>query len=275
MLAEEIKNHLINVKKLDIQRFFNKVEDLDYTNFVNNLNDKKFVIETINKIVSGHIYILRSSVSKNFFIDAKIKLQNIYENTNPISPKMLNGIKNGYYISENSTDVGYQTMDRSFYFFSWNNDESGIYNNLIEKYKPLKILNGFDKNEVTSNIPTDGFVERLHAIHYPVGGGKISKHYDSTKLCIANFGVYGTEFGIDYNHGGFFLENKKKEKINIDPLVKTGDLVIFHPGLIHGVDPILPKKKLLINSQDGRWFFNMNVVESHEVKNRDYSVSVK
>ena len=77
MLAKEIKNHLINVKKLDIQRFFNKVEDLDYTNFVNNLNDKKFVIETINKIVSGHIYILRSSVSKKFFIDAKIKLQNI------------------------------------------------------------------------------------------------------------------------------------------------------------------------------------------------------
>ena len=275
MFLEEIKNHIKEIKKLQPHRFFKKVEEFNYNNFIKNLNDKKFVLETIDKIISGHVYILRSSVPKDFFLNAKTKLQNIFNNTNPINPKMLNGIKNGYYISENSSNIGYQTMDRSFYFFSWNEDETEIYKTLIEKYKPLKILNGFDKNEITKNIPTDGFVERLHAIHYPVGGGKISKHFDSTKFCIANFGVYGTEFGIDYNKGGFFVENEKKEKVNIDSMVKTGDMVIFYPGLIHGVDPVLPEKKLLINSQDGRWFFNMNVVESHEVKNRDYSVSVK
>ena len=45
MFAEEIKNHLIEVKKLDTQRFFKKVEDLDYTNFVKNLNDKNLLLK--------------------------------------------------------------------------------------------------------------------------------------------------------------------------------------------------------------------------------------
>ena len=67
MFVQEIKNHLKEIKKLEPHRFFKKVEDLNYNNFLKNLNDKKFVLETIDKIISGHIYILRSSVPKDFF----------------------------------------------------------------------------------------------------------------------------------------------------------------------------------------------------------------
>ena len=58
---------------------------------------------------------------------------------------------------------------------------------------------------------------------------------------------------------------------NENTLVEDGFMVLRYENN----ENIKVPKKLSVNSQDGRWFFNMNVVESHEVKNRDYSVSVK
>ena len=40
-------------------------------------------------------------------------------------------------------------------------------------------------DEISNNIPSDGVVERMHIIHYPNGGGKISKHVDPIKFANA------------------------------------------------------------------------------------------
>ena len=72
---------------------------------------------------------------------------------NLISHKVLDGIKNGYYVSRNIGGSSYQTYDRSFYFFSWNKDQSGIYSELINIYKPFKILNGLKNEDFSSFSP--------------------------------------------------------------------------------------------------------------------------
>jgi hypothetical protein len=145
----------------------------------------------------------------------------------------------------------------------------------MKLYKPLKILNGLDREEYSKNIPSDGVVERLHVIHYPDGGGQISKHTDSTKYAIANFGLYLTEFGKDYENGGFYAEDLNSNKIIVDKYVRKGDFVIFFPGIIHGVDPVYVKKNNNLDiSIAGRWFANINIIESHHIKNREYSQKV-
>ena len=115
----------------------------------------------------------------------------------------------------------------------------------------------------------------MHVINYPVGTGLISKHYDPINMSIMNFGIYATEFGIDYNEGGFFVENDNAQKINIDKEIKKTDLVLFFPGMIHGVDPIKIERKLDNKNSNGRWFFNLNIVQSHHNKDRQHTVSVK
>ena len=124
-------------------------------------------------------------------------------------------------------------------------------------------MNGLNKNEITYNKPKDGIIERLHVIKYPSPFGQISKHYDPINVSIFNFGLYATEYGKDYTDGGFFVVNKKNKKILIDKKIKKTDIVLFFPSLIHGVDKI--------KNSEGRWFINVNHVQSHEVKNRQFT----
>ena len=45
-------------------------------------------------------------------------------------------------------------------------------------------------------------------------------------------------------------------------------LFFFFPSLIHGVDKVKNSK---IKKSNGRWFVNINHIQSHEVKNREYT----
>ena len=263
-----IKNKVKNIKLNKKEIFFNNYKIYEYDIFKKKLNSKNFVIKCINQISSGSVIILRNSIDPKFLDKMKTKLNEILKKKKPISPKVKTGIKNGYYISKQLSSKGYKTVDKSFYFFSWNQDPTGIYKKVINIYKPLKILNGLSKNEITKNKPVNGIIERVHVINYPLNSGLISQHYDPINVTIFNFGIYATEYGEDYDSGGFFVLNKNKKKIFFDKKIKKNDAVIFFPSLIHGVDKV---KKIGQTKSDGRWFVNVNLAQSHEVKNREYT----
>ena len=258
-----IKSKVEEIKKINKKIFFSGLKKYNYKTFIKKLESLTFVLDSINHLKSGNIIILRNSLNEKFLENAKIILNKFSKDKKPINPKIKTGIKNGYYISKNLNTKGYKTVDTSFYFFSWNKDKTGIYNKIIKIYKPLKILNGLKKNEITNNRPKDGIIERLHIIKYPSPFGQISRHYDPINVSIFNFGLYATEFGKDYSKGGFFVVNKKNKKILIDKKIKKTDIVLFIPSLIHGVDKIKNSK--------GRWFINVNHIQSHEVKNRQFT----
>ena len=44
--------------------------------------------------------------------------------------------------------------------------------------------------------------------------------------------------------------------------------MIFYGSIAHGVDKVDPKKKLIWNSDKGRWFIGMFVNDSDHVQNR-------
>ena len=56
-----------------------------------------------------------------------------------------------------------------------------------------------------------------------------------------NAGIYVTEYNTDYNSGGFYI-SKNKKKYFLDHFVSSGDLVLFPPNIIHGVDPVFNSK---------------------------------
>tara|TARA_A100001015_G_scaffold223682_1_gene252004 strand:+ start:4686 stop:5510 length:825 start_codon:yes stop_codon:yes gene_type:complete len=263
-----IQNRIKEIKKKKNKIFFKGLKTYNYFEFKTKLNSINFVLKCLNLLSNGYILVLKDSISSKFLDTAKKKLKIFAKKTSPISPKIKSGIKNGFYISKSLNSEGYKTVDRSFYFFSWNKDKLGIYKKIINIYKPLKILNGLKSNEITKNKPQDGIIERLHIINYPSYSGKITRHYDPINVSIFNFGLYATEYGKDYSSGGFFALNKKNKKILIDKKIKKTDIVLFFPSLIHGVDKV--KNENICNS-DGRWFINVNHIQSHEVKNREYT----
>ena len=265
---EIIQNKIEKIKKEKSKIFFKGLKTYNYFVFKKKLKSINFVLKCLNDLSNGYIFILKNSIKPNFLDYSKKKLNLLAKNSRPINPKIKSGIKNGFYISRNLDPRGYKTVDRSFYFFSWNKDKLGIYKKIIDIYKPLKILNGLKNNDMSKNKPKDGIIERLHIINYPIHSGQISRHYDPVNVSVFNFGLYATEYGVDYTKGGFFVFNKNYKKILIDSKVKKTDIVLFFPSLIHGVDKV---KNLKLKKSDGRWFININHIQSHEVKNREYT----
>ena len=49
-------------------------------------------------------------------------------------------------------------------------------------------------------------------MNYPIGSGFISRHVDPTKIVKITAGIYITEYGKNYDAGGFYVLNKKGKK---------------------------------------------------------------
>ena len=58
----------------------------------------------------------------------------------------------------------------------------------------------------------------------------------------------------------------KDEKVELDKHFHIGDMVLFSPGLRHGVSAVEPMDSKI--KSDGRYFLNMNLIQSHHVKDR-------
>lgn len=272
-MKSEISKKISEIKNNpNVNRFYKETISYDYLDFTNKLKSSEFVLSCIDKLSLGTIFVLKNSIDENFIEYAKNTLTKISKDELEIDSKVLDGCKNGFYNAKNLNEDGYKTFDKSFYFYHWNDDKTGIFDKIYSLYKPLKILNGNNENDLIENIPSDGHVERLHVINYPIGGGQISKHYDPISISICNFGLYGTKNGVDYDEGGFFVLNKDNEEVNLDKDIEKTDIVLFFPGLIHGVNPINAK----MNSENkGRWFFNINTIESHHNLEREFTVAIK
>ena len=232
-------------------------------------------IATLNeKIISGYIVIVRGVVAKS-----KIKkfLEEIINSNIPISEStaIIEGVKNIHYISNNigKNSGMYSSRDQSWYFFPWNEDDLNVLGFFQEIYNNVLLLNNRIPSEIIKNTPKNGIVQRLHLIHYPPDFGEISMHIDPVNVASVNSGIYFSQHGVDYENGGFYSVNDKGEEICVDKLINTGDMVLFYPGMIHGVRPI----KALLNKESvlqGRFFFNMAMVESHEVRDRMKSIGI-
>ena len=176
----------------------------------------------------------------------------------------------GSHNASESDDSIYEAVDKSFYFFPWNEDSTGISDLLQPLFNQVLRLNGFSPEEMVRRTPKDGVVQRFHLIYYPQGQGLISAHRDPIKETSFTGGVYVTEFGRDYTSGGFYVLNREGEKVYVDHQVNSGDVVLFLANLPHGVDVnFFDQNNKFDNDSNrfmGRCFINMTVVESHQVK---------
>ena len=112
---------------------------------------------------------------------------------------------------------GYHSLEHSYYFFGWNDDDLGIFN-LVDKYwSAVKVLSGNKATDFRKNRPKDGVVDRISVIHYPEGSGYISVHCDPDKTQKTLLGCPLTTMGKDYPFGkqGFTVfDNGISSKLN-------------------------------------------------------------
>ena len=238
--------------------------------------DPKNVKKLESKLKNSEVIIVRQAIDAN--VIRRIALELLANPPQKSSnSRIIEGIENIYYESEpqnseSSKISEYAAVDRSFYFFPWNKDFSGLSAGVQPLFDQVCRINGFDPSEIIKRTPKDGVVQRFHLIFYPAGKGLISPHRDPIKETTVTSGIYVTEYGRDYNEGGFYIQDYAGEKIFVDHEVKSGDLVLFLANLPHGVDVnsfFGERSPEFSEYFDGRCFLNMTVVESHHVVDRE------
>jgi hypothetical protein len=257
-----------------IEPFYKSVTSISKSFFMDPVNSQELFI----KLKNCEIIIVREAVNAG---SVRGIVSELLANPPPKSnhPRIIEGVENIYYESEpkKNEDISqsqYSAVDQSLYFFPWNQDPSGLYELIRPLFDQVCRINGFDPTETIRRTPKDGVVERLHLIFYPAGKGLISPHRDSIKVTTVTSGIYISEYGRDYNEGGFFLYDYEGKKIFVDHQIKSGDLLLFLANLPHGVDVNTfsgERSSKFSDYFDGRCFLNMTLVESHHVVDRETS----
>ena len=254
------------------QPFYKSVSEVSKIFFMDPTNVKNL----LNKLKNSEVIIVRQAIETNVIRRIVFELL-----ANPpgksSDSRIIEGIENIYYESESQNNKSmknseYAAVDRSFYFFPWNQDFSGLSALVQPLFDQVCRINGFDPLEIIKRTPKDGVVQRFHLIFYPAGKGLISPHRDPIKETTVTGGIYVSEYGRDYNEGGFFIQDYAGKKIFVDHEIKSGDLVLFLANLPPGVDVNSfsgERSSEFPDYFDGRCFLNMTVVESHHVVDRE------
>lgn len=195
--------------------------------------------------------------------------------------KMVDDCPNYNQIVQTDLDpsIGYSTINRSFYFFRWNEDKLGIFNLVDEAWDTIKEFWHIPADSYKNNIPSDGMVERVQILFYPLNHGFLSTHSDGQTAQELVIGIPLTDIGTHYAKGGLYFIDEKKKHNYVDHISPCGEVVTWVGSILHGVDeptslPYMPPHVHWFNQQ-GRWMMLLSIVESHVSKNRQTSKSMK
>ena len=273
--VETYPHHLRNIILIDSNEFIDKVLNAS----------KDEAKELVDSVYSGDAYILQNAVNSDCVEDIKQKVYDWSLSLPSQRVKMLDGCKDYHCINDKPQGPlgGYTTIEHSYVFFRHNKDEfTSTLFNLFDKYwGAIKVLSGNEEDEYHNNIPSDGIIDRITFMQYPYNEGKISKHYDSSKIQKLLLGSLFSQIGEDYDFGenGFYVIDKRGRKIHLENVAQKGDFVCVSPTLYHGVPPVKKRgvedSDLNWGSLDGRWYLQCYSPESHEVVDRDYTVAIK
>jgi hypothetical protein len=223
--------------------------------------------------VKKEAFIVKNCAQKNLKKITLNLVEHYKKNKKPSFHKMLDGTPNFHRMIDRNITKKYSlyAIKHSFFLYNWN-----IKNKLEKKFKDgvykhwryVKFLAGNSKNKFEKNIPSNGQIDRLQIVRYPAGGGELRDHVDPRKNQRVVSGLIMSKLNEDFKQGGFYFKSSKSNKINIEKRLDIGDGVMFYGSIVHGVDKVDPREKLVWNSNKGRWFIGMFVNDSDHVKNR-------
>ena len=271
-----------NVKESDLPSYANKIITIDFEEFKkkyhnnNNTKDKK---DLIKSLLDGDIYILKNSFEKNILEKLKdYVIKEKFSKKNFEFHKVLDGVPN---FSRNITpdlakNYSIIQIKMSSYWFPFNEDKETfkIFQMVYPKWRTLKYISGYKEDIFEKNIPSDGLVDRIQVVRYPLNTGVIEPHTDPYLYQRFFISSYFSKKGIDYNEGGFYAFDKNKKEVDVEKILDIGDLCFGLATIKHGVNEAkgsgtknLPPTDL----RSGRWFLGIYTMESDYSKERHTS----
>ena len=283
-----IKNKKIDYIWKDIERIKNKpkyctgIITESFQDFCERFCQQESLKNTVNEILDGKVFIIKSCFSKEFIDKLKISFNHFVLSKPSSFHKVLEGCPDFHRVIDEKLSNLYsvKAVKHSAYFFNWNGDPYKLFPEIYDKWRLLKFLGGNAFNEYENNTPKNGVVDRLQILKYP-SGGEMDLHCDpdhNQKLFISIY-MSKREKNGDYEEGGFYLINDEEENIDLENHIDVGDLGFGYATLMHGVKKINYSKfqeaNANFNSESVRWYLGLFSNDSDEIKNRKTAISVK
>ncbi len=210
------------------------------------------------RVAEGEMFIVKGVFSPAALKEMVLEVFNSYKD---VEPKVLDyhwGIENYWRLDNNPPKSSRPKVQSLYFTFFWNKE----FPRVMEIGKMLGRL----RNKIAGLDIDYGFREDDEHLayslfqHYPLGGGFICEHGDllEPQKCVTVLNLPG-----DFDKGGLYV-NPAGEKIPLEPLMEAGDLFIFRPNVLHGVDPIDPDKPLDFQSPNGRWRMACALVQNKQ-----------
>jgi hypothetical protein len=258
--SETIPSYLRSVVRTSFPQFRNDVYS----------GSRSFCERFVDSIFGGDLWIIDGALSAEKVAESKRLVLSFREGQPETDPKIVEGVRNYHQIFDGSAAPkgGYVAADHSHYFYRWNGDDHGLFALVDDIWKLTKIVSGKAPNEYESNTPKDFLIDKIHVIQYPSGAGKITEHVDPYITMKVNVGIFLTTRGVDYDSGGFFISRGPKQPVMLDSNIRAGDMVLWFPHLVHGVETVDTTRVVDWKSTGGRWYLHLNTVESGLVKER-------
>jgi Ca2+-binding EF-hand superfamily protein len=212
-------------------------------------------------ISSDKVVILKNVFSKNRLLEIREAVFEYFK-TNKESNPLVNGKTPNYHrVDNNPPKSAVKRIAHKYISFYWNRDLAGettfmkamsMLKNRIANLEEEFTIHGIEKN---------GYISLPNITQYPKGGGRLNKHIDPENIQFTVMIASMSERGADFSTGGVYVEEDGK-KHYLDDILEIGDIFLFKPSLVHGVDDIDPEIGYpQWNDIGGRWILFPTLIE--------------
>ncbi len=211
-------------------------------------------IEILDIISNQGLVVIKEFFSKKRILDLRMSAFNFSEKVVSKNPPIKIGETPNYWRFDNDPDKSrVKRLSKSYRFFFWNKDSV---KNILPTMSILSNfrnqLAGFDQNFAESKIE-DSHISIPVMMNYPSGGGYLEAHQDPESFQKIIIMIKLSKKGLDYQEGGFFIQEENSVNEDIDDYLDAGDMYIINPSCTHGVRPIDPDLPLDLSKNSGRW----------------------
>jgi len=259
-------------RNVDLPRYSTGVEILDFQELSEKIDcaDQQFIERLVTNLLEGKSFIVKRVFSTEFAHVWKDRVHRDWLSKPSEFFKMVDGVQNFHREIGPDLSGNYYAgpVKHSSYFFPWNQQSSRLYEAVYPRWGYFKVIGGFSFDEYSENIPSDGMIDRIQIVNYPLGGGKIDTHFDPYHGMKPVLSTYLSKRGIDYEQGGFYVVEESGALVDVEDLIDVGDMSFTFPTVSHGVAPVDPDKILDWSNPSGRWWMGMFCVDSDLVKDR-------
>ncbi|OGT45984.1 MAG: hypothetical protein A3E82_07640 [Gammaproteobacteria bacterium RIFCSPHIGHO2_12_FULL_38_11] len=258
--------------------FAKDLKSINYNSFIERINceDKNFIRDFVFSFYIGNVYVFTEVYQKETLDTFKQQLIDWAQKQVFTEPCMKDNAPDSVSTRNwhfEDYGFGYSSTYDMIHFYRWNDDPVGAYKLFDEPFRLLHAINAITLRKTKDNQ----IIDRIESNHYPPIRGGIAFHKDP--ICFTRFAltVNLTQFGVDYNEGGFAVGMNDGTLLRVDPKIELGSMIGFLPSVCHGVeiiDPVVATHPDLPEFIAGRWYVAIAMVDRSDVTKREVTTNM-